>query len=255
MFKRPHNRLLSAILDAFDADFLAKIHCYFGGGTAISLALNEYRESVDLDFLCADAEGYRELRSRITQQSLGPLMREPYRLASDVRTERDKISTFIATPELPVKVEIVRESRMAIDGKVAPPLGVPVLSQEDLYASKLLANADRGMDASVHNRDLIDFAMMVRGWGLPPSNSWDKARSAYGPAIDRCYASSLQRLQNRAYLEDCLRKLRMSPDLAPAIVEALESARPLEATRDATPPSTDENKPRPRAKKRAAPRT
>lgn len=35
-----------------DSDFLARAHCYFGDGTAITLKLGEYRESIDVAFLC-----------------------------------------------------------------------------------------------------------------------------------------------------------------------------------------------------------
>lgn len=62
MFKRPHHQTIAKILNAFDADILADAECYFSGGTAIALELNEYRESVDIDFLCASQDGYRKLR-------------------------------------------------------------------------------------------------------------------------------------------------------------------------------------------------
>ena len=38
------------------------VRCYFGGGTAIVLRNGEYRLSLYVDFLCANLDGYRELR-------------------------------------------------------------------------------------------------------------------------------------------------------------------------------------------------
>lgn len=62
-FARPRHRLVWRTLEALDRDFLAEARCRFAGGTRIVLALDEYRESVDVDFLCADVAGYRAIRS------------------------------------------------------------------------------------------------------------------------------------------------------------------------------------------------
>lgn len=40
-------------LRALDAAALTRAECYFGGGTRIALALGEYRESADVDFVGA----------------------------------------------------------------------------------------------------------------------------------------------------------------------------------------------------------
>lgn len=45
--------------------------CYFGGGTAIVLQLDEYRESLDVDLMCASQDGYRALRDTVNNGSLG----------------------------------------------------------------------------------------------------------------------------------------------------------------------------------------
>ena len=59
-FVRPHHRLIFKVLSELNTDFLSTCQCYFGGGTRIVLELNEYRESVDVDLLCADPAGYRQ---------------------------------------------------------------------------------------------------------------------------------------------------------------------------------------------------
>jgi len=51
MFKRPHHQRIDRILHAFKPEILEEACCLFGGGTAIALSLDEYRESVDIDFL------------------------------------------------------------------------------------------------------------------------------------------------------------------------------------------------------------
>jgi hypothetical protein len=75
MYERPHHRRIAALLGALDATKLAEWECFFGGGTAITLALGEYRESVDVDFLCASTEGYRQLRAAVFDGRLDGLTR------------------------------------------------------------------------------------------------------------------------------------------------------------------------------------
>ena len=88
MFKRDHHNRIQTLLSALNTDFLKQNGCYFGGGTAIVLALDEYRESVDIDFLCASQDGYRELRNTIDNGSLGAIFARPVELARDVRADR-----------------------------------------------------------------------------------------------------------------------------------------------------------------------
>lgn len=40
--------------------------------------------------------------------------------------------------------------------------------REDLFAEKLLANADRSADRAMYSRDAIDLGMMIAAWGPPP---------------------------------------------------------------------------------------
>ena len=61
-FKRPRHQLIQAALGQFDSDFLTRHRIYFGGGTRISMELDEYRESVDIDFLRPDKASYRAVR-------------------------------------------------------------------------------------------------------------------------------------------------------------------------------------------------
>jgi hypothetical protein len=52
------------------------------------------------------------------------------------------------------------------------------LSITDCFTSKLLANADRYADSSVHSRDLIDLAFLRNSQPIPPV-AIDKAEAAY----------------------------------------------------------------------------
>lgn len=177
MFERPHHQKIAQILHAMDADLLTHAKCYFGGGTAIALKLGEYRESVDINFLCSDLVGYRLLREAITPPTLGAVLRAPIKHLREVRTQRDNTSTFLEVDGAAVRVKFVLEGRIAITGALDPELSVPVLCREDMYAEKLLANADRALDRSQMSRDLIDLAMMIQAWGPSPRPRWKRRKA------------------------------------------------------------------------------
>lgn len=41
MFERPHHQRIQKVLQCFDNELLTRANCFFGGGTAIVLALGE----------------------------------------------------------------------------------------------------------------------------------------------------------------------------------------------------------------------
>lgn len=226
MFERPRHRKIAKLLHAMDGDFLVRARCYFGGGTAITLKLGEYRESIDVDFLCSDKEGYRLLRNSITDRTLGSVLRTPVKHVRDVRTHRDKISSFVDVDDVVIKIEFVLEGRIDIGGELDPVLGVPVLDRVDMYAEKLLANTDRCMDRSQLSRDLVDLAMMIDAWGPIPAAALQKAEAAYGQAVHRYFDRGLALLRDVHYRNECLKAMAMSPELGESIVTTLENNPP-----------------------------
>lgn len=226
MFERPHHQRIAKFLASLDAEFLAQSGCYFGGGTAIVLSLNEYRESMDVDFLCNSIDGYRALRNTITNATLGCILSSPVELAREVRADRYGIRTFVRVDGVPIKFEIVSEGRIDISGSMNLLLGVPTLSPADMYAEKLLANADRCADLSALSRDAIDLAMLIEHWGAIPAGAWAKARRAYGQSIDTAYGKAIELVSDSLYLASCLKKMHMEPALLEYIPELLRSSLP-----------------------------
>src|SRR2546423_1384645 len=97
-FRRARHRTVGRLLTALDTEFIAARYCYFGGGTRIALELDEFRESQDVDFLCAEIAGYRALRACIGEHSLGsiaPKLPTGISLLRDVRADRYGIRTMI----------------------------------------------------------------------------------------------------------------------------------------------------------------
>ena len=230
MFEKPHHQRIEKLLHSFDSELLEQAECYFGGGTAIVLSLGEYRESVDIDFLCASKAGYRLLRNTVSHRGLGALLQQPVTHLREVRADFYGIRTFLEMDGLPVKVEIVSEGRISIQGERHLVFGVPTLSREDMYAEKLLANTDRGSDKSVYSRDIIDLAMMIAHWGAIPESAWAKVRDAYGKSADTAYSTAIALISDRNYLSSCLSRMNMDADLLdriPVILGCLPNSSSL----------------------------
>lgn len=230
MFKRPHHQRVARILDALNAQLLTEAACYFGGGTAIVLLLDEYRESVDVDLLCASHEGYRTLRNAVNENSLGPLLTQAMPLARAVRADRYGIRTFLMVDDVPIKFEIVREDRIPLQAQTQPGIPILTLSQVDMFAEKLLANTDRWADRSTTSRDIIDLAMMVHHWGPIPPSAWLKVEDAYGASARRAFVKAQELLADEAHLAECLRKMSMEARWADDIRLALRACETMPAS-------------------------
>ncbi|RSZ29138.1 hypothetical protein EJO66_30665 [Variovorax beijingensis] len=153
MFERPHHRRVAEALAMLDADLLAENHCLFGGGTAIALRYGEYRESVDIDFLVSDIDGYRQLRQLLTgEQGLSALARKGAKIqqTGELRADQYGIRSMVRVGDVDIKFEIVLEARIELDipGEQDRIGDIAALTALDMAASKLLANSDRWADDS-----------------------------------------------------------------------------------------------------------
>ncbi|MDI6026954.1 nucleotidyl transferase AbiEii/AbiGii toxin family protein [Corticibacterium sp. UT-5YL-CI-8] len=207
-----------------NAGFLLENRCYFGGGTAIVLKFGEYRLSLDVDFLCADRDGYRELRSALVSGRLDMVFGPRVEAIRAFRADQYGIRAILGVQGQHIRFEIVRESRVELGGAVDPQLHVPLLSTEDQVAEKLLDNADRCLDRAVAHRDAIDLGILVGSLGGFPEQSIQKAEAAYGDDVSRYVGKAIERLalkQERAYAAE---SLRMEPGTIVTAAQALHSA-------------------------------
>ncbi len=221
MFRRKHHQVIAEILQQFNGDLLRKHHCYFGGGTAIALMQDEYRESVDIDFLVSDKQDYRDLRNLLTDsQGIFAIANQGAKLilARDIKADQYGIRTVIQSGDVRVKFEIVLEGRISFDdpGPQDQIENIAILTRLDLLASKLLANSDRWNDDAVFSRDVIDLVM------LDPSKAelkgaLEKSHAAYGDSIHRDLQKSIDFLLSReGRLERAMTTLKM--DLPKALM-------------------------------------
>ena len=199
-------------LNALDAVFLARCECYFGGGTRIVLALGEYRESADIDLLCASRAGYRTLRSTVTDTSLGSIGKSRLKLAREVIADRYGIRTFLDVGGEKLKLEIILEGRIGLAGGAANELPVPVLDAASCCAEKFLANADRWNDESALGRDAIDLAFMAAKWERTALRAgFATATGAYGKIIATAAKRATTKLvEQAAWRRRCVAALNIS---------------------------------------------
>lgn len=215
MFERAHHQRIARVLESLNAALLMENRCYFGGGTAIALRYGEYRESVDIDFMCSDPDGFLVLRHLLDgRKDLAAIQlegSEPWALEREMRADQDGIRSRVLVDGISIKFEIVSEARIQFEHPTRRDLicGVAALTPVDMVASKLLANVDRGLDDGVFSRDLIDLAMMQ------PSRAnllkaMAKAEQAYGPRVRDYLVRCVEGFQNRdGHAQRCLEVMAM----------------------------------------------
>ena len=212
MYTRVRHHAVDKALAALNGEFLGRARCFFGGGTRVVLELKEYRESADIDFLCADRDGYRALRSTIKGDSLGEVCARPLKLAREVRADQYGIRTVLQIGDDLIKFEIVNEARIDLSSETVKLLHVPCLDRECCFAEKILANDDRWNDESVLSRDMIDLAFMIEAWGVKPfRDGLRRSYQAYGDHIAESIRAAAQKLKdNKAYYKKCVGGLRVT---------------------------------------------
>jgi Nucleotidyl transferase AbiEii toxin, Type IV TA system len=179
-FQIRHHQLIHQILANLNHEFLSECRAYFGGGTLLALDLGEYPIGNDIDFICPLGADYRKLRNAISDRSPRILLQDNSMLKIERYTaDQYGIRMAIVIDGVVIKTEIIAEARFDLDPP-RQPIWSPVacLSITDCFTSKLLANADRCADDSVHARDLIDLAFLRNTQSIPPI-AIEKAEAAY----------------------------------------------------------------------------
>lgn len=221
-FSKPEHVIIADVLRRMNHRMLMDNKCWFGGGTAIVLRFGEYRRSLDVDFLCSDTDGYRELRNALVGKGPGALFPDDVRSVREVRADQYGIRMFLEHRGLPIKFEIVRESRITVEGETDPVLQVPTLLVRDMFAEKLLANSDRCMDRSTAYRDAVDLGRLVEATGSIPDEALAKAIAAYGDDIERKAVWVVEKLSGREELLNASEALQMDHQVAARAIASLK---------------------------------
>lgn len=227
-YRRPLHRIVQAVLQRLDGEFLASSECFFGGGTMLVMALDEYRESRDIDFLSADQEGYRAIYERVGGAGLQALFRSPVEIARPAMMDQYGIRAVLDAGGERLKFEIVREGRIRLSPAAERCDNIVMLSRESAFAEKFMANADRGLDHATLARDVVDLAHMVLAWGMTEAKAGLRvAEASYGKEIQARLEAVISELQDdRAWRTRCERELAVAdPKLLRRGLQALQDKR------------------------------
>ncbi|NYT73750.1 hypothetical protein HZU72_15135 [Halomonas sp. QX-2] len=123
----------------------------------------------------------------------------------------------------PITFEIVREGNIILDAPTQHLYGVPLITRNDAYAAKLLANADRWGDRAVLSREILDIAAMINGWGAIPTEAENKAVMAYGDsALDALKSGANRLLCNESYRQKCFHELQIDASFHSELINTLD---------------------------------
>jgi len=221
LYKHPHHNIINSALEFFDAEFFESNRIPFGGGTRIALELDEYRESIDIDFLCQDRESYRAVREQVSSNSLGQLVKKEFVYLREISFDRYAVRTYIEFKGATIKLEIV--SCDQYDLVISPPdlFPVPYLHQSSCFYTKLLAHADRPLAEPF--KDIFDLLMMFKCWGVVPSSVWSDVNKIYGSVALRTLVKGLNDViqKPKTYEKTGVKHLKISPELAKSLVYEL----------------------------------
>ncbi len=173
---------------------------------------------------------YRKLRNAISD-SPGERLRQrnPRILLKDnsdpeierFTADRYGIRMAIVVDGIPIKTEIIAEARFELDLSRQPNWSpVECLSISDCFTSKLLANADRHADPSVHSHDLIDLAFLRNEQPIP-ALAIEKAEAAYRVVIP--LKAALSKFQSDANLRfNCYENLTISEAFRSKLIDGID---------------------------------
>lgn len=223
IYIRPKHEVIADVLRRMDRKLLQDSKCFFAGGTAIVLRYGEYRDSLDVDFLCYSQEGYRNLRTAITERGPHALFPKDVEIARDHKADGYGVRMFLLPQGQKIKFEIVKEGNIDVTGTLDPNLGVPVLDAVSMFATKFLANADRWADRETAYRDAIDLGMLVKHHNGILKEGFSKAVRAYGvPTIERGLVGALNKLAEPENMHYAAKALGMTIDDVEVAANALK---------------------------------
>ncbi|SGY96135.1 nucleotidyl transferase AbiEii/AbiGii toxin family protein [Moritella viscosa] len=190
-----HHKVIESALKHFNADFFCENNIIFGGGTRIALELDEYRESIDIDFLCPNRLSYRAIRTQVTNKTLGLAVHEDFQYTREIRADRDGIRTVVHVEDSDIKLEFISFDQYDLELEVNKDLfPIPFLSRNSCFYTKLLANADRAL--SPPHKDIFDILAMYKAWGSIPESAMYSAENHYGDDIKNKLIAALEDMIN-----------------------------------------------------------
>lgn len=125
----------------------------------------------------------------------------------------------------PIKFKIILEGYLGgLREPAAEVCGIPCLNPQDSLATKLMANADRGLDRGFHFRDTIDFIAASRSFGPLEATTIAQVRVGYRSAAEEGLLKTVALLKKHPeFLEQAFEALAVSREMQEYVGQTLES--------------------------------
>ena len=218
MWHREQHKKIQHLLDLLNTSFLKENNILFGGGTRISLEIDEYRVSTDADFICI-GNAYRVIRNELHCTDFGRLFTRVPEFARETRADRYAVRMAPIIDGTPLKLEFIAFDRPQLSQSIDQSLGIASLAHKDCFTLKLMALADR---TTLPLKDYWDILAMRERWGKIPESSFRTAREEYG---EKCITNALNRahqLMNSSEQQNMITQLQIEPCYAKKLIAEIE---------------------------------
>ena len=99
--KHAHHQEILSILQNLNSKYLEQEGILFAGGTRITLEINEYRLSDDIDFFCVNREAFKKIRDEISPHGdLSQIAKIQLPLLREPRFSRESVQLILKTTVL-----------------------------------------------------------------------------------------------------------------------------------------------------------
>ena len=177
--KHAHHQEILSILQNLNSKYLEQEGILFAGGTRITLEINEYRLSDDIDFFCVNREAFKKIRDEISPHGdLSQIAKIQLPLLREPRFSRESVQLILKTTDKPIKMEFILADELTAKKSLPQSLPVPHIDRDTCYTNKLMTLSNRFADAPY--KDFFDLLAMKDTWGSIPFSSIEDADKLYG---------------------------------------------------------------------------
>jgi len=231
-YELSRHRAIESVLSILNVDFIKAHGILFCGGTRLTLENNEYRESLDIDFVPKNLKLFSDLRQEFTKNGARNLFIDEKMNANEIspvnefRIDRYGIRFIVKTLCCPVKFEIFSEDRLSFSDAVftgAGELSIPATAMKDQFAAKFISNCDRVFDRSTFLKDFVDLSILMNRYPELSNYAFRVASDIYGEKHIRASVSKgVQMMQGNGWAE-CIERLNIRSSSIASILNGSNS--------------------------------
>ena len=208
------NQLFSTVgvvIDSLNTEVFDRFNLLWCGGSMLAAQSNNYRLSLDIDFIANKAD-YNLFYEWMLDNQPSNLLNNTSLTTGEVRRDRFGVKFPVVCNNTAIKLEIIAEERFILDTPPSVPSQISKLVFEDRIVSKLFANRDRWIDDSSYCRDLIDLAVL-RTQKTFPNSVFTKGKRNY--KIKESLIEAIKRFQSQPKLrKECYEVLQINNRVA-----------------------------------------